>query len=120
MQNDASGQGPVEWYWDDGVTAQGAAISLRRDGKLYTAQFSQSATGCTVLAQDAVTGAVFWQRVLEGLGSVHHSKYSNAVQMQFVGERLAVFGKESAGSYIEVLDSASGTVLYQRVIGAEP
>jgi hypothetical protein len=92
------------------------AVLLRRASKLYTALYSDIATGCRVLAQDAASGEVLWERSLKGLGPLHHSKYSNLVQMRFIDDRLAVFGNESSGKYVEVLDPKNGQRLSNRVV----
>jgi len=91
-----------------------SVMFLHRAGKLYTALYSDTSTGCRIFAQDAASGDVLWETQLKGLGPLHHSKYSNLVQMRFVDGRLAVFGNESGGKYVEVLDLDTGQSLPQR------
>jgi outer membrane protein assembly factor BamB len=93
-----------------------AAVLLYHDGKLYAALYSNIATGCRILALDATSGDVLWDTPLKGLGPLHHSKYSNLVQMRFINDWLVVFGKESGGKYIEVLDPKSGQQLFNQVV----
>ena len=116
MSNDPSSQEPVVWAWDDRQPAADGETALAWAGRLYTAVYSRSATGCRVVAQDAAPGVTLWQAALQALGSVHHSKYGNAVQLRIVGNRLAVFGMESAGRYIELLDLDTGVAVYRRVM----
>jgi len=91
-----------------------AAVLLHRAGKLYAALYSNIATGCRILALDAASGDVLWDTPLKGLGPLHHSKYSNAVQMRFIDDRLAIFGNESVGKYVEVLDPNSGQMMFHQ------
>jgi len=107
--------------WIKRISAMGAnaAVLLYRPGKLYAALYSEIATGCRVLAQDAASGNVLWDTPLRGLGPSHHSKYSNLVQMRFIDDRLVVFGNESGGKYVEVLDPDSGQLLSSREVRSE-
>jgi len=99
----------------DAATIDSAALAVYED-KLFAALYWHGATGCRVLALDAGTGAQHWQTTLSGLGSMGHSRYVNRVQITVSDERLVVFGKESAGKYIEVLDPSSGRQIHhQRV-----
>jgi hypothetical protein len=102
--------------WTRRVPAFGAnsAVLLHRAGKLYAALYNDIGTGCRVLAQDAVSGDVLWEAPLKGLGPLHHSKYSNLVQMRFIDDRLVVFGNESGGKYLEVLDPNSGRITFRK------
>jgi outer membrane protein assembly factor BamB len=97
------------------VTANSAALVVH-DGRLYVALYSRNLTGCRVLALDASSGDRLWETPLKGLGSILHSKYANRVQMRVKDEWLLIFGDESSGRYIEILDLASGRRIYnQRV-----
>ena len=88
-----------------------ASVFIHHAGKLYAALYSDTATGCRVLALDADSGNVLWEVPLKGLGFLHHSKYSNRVQMRFIDDQLVIFGNESAGKYIEVLAPSNGRML---------
>ena len=96
------------------VSRANSAVLLHRAGKLYAALYSTIVTGCRSLALNATSGEVLWDTPLKGLGPLHHSKYSNFVQMRFIDERLAIFGKESSGKYVEVLDQNSGRMLFHQ------
>ena len=96
--------------------------SLALDGGvLYVARFSDIATGCQVTAYDAASGTVRWGTRLQGIGPIGHSEYLNKVEMKVLDARwLAVFGWESGGCYVEVLDRGDGrTVSNRRLEPAE-
>jgi hypothetical protein len=92
------------------------AIVVRGD-VLYFADFNPIATGCKVVAYDLVTGNKAWERHLEGIGPVEHSKYRNRVAMSVEKHSsenhfaLVITGWEASGRYIEVLDLLSGKQL---------
>ena len=84
------------------------AFLLADDAVLYAAVYSPSATGCRVLALAVDTGQALWDTPLTGIGSMMHSRYSNSVRMELTNGELAIFGDESGGKYVEVLDPATG------------
>ncbi|NUO51415.1 MAG: hypothetical protein HOV80_21380 [Polyangiaceae bacterium] len=52
---------------------------------------------------------------LQGLGPIGHSEYYNAVEIDVEpGGKLAVFGNEAAGKYVEIVDFATGRTLSVR------
>ncbi len=90
-------------------------VALATDGeRLFVADYIAIATGVIVSAIDPSSGARLWSTNLFGAGPVSHSKYRNSVQMAMVDRRLVVFGWESAGKYVEILDPASGADLGNR------
>ncbi len=109
--------GDTAWtYPVSGGTADAASL-VAHGGTLYAALYRAHVTGGRVLALDAMTGRPIWEVPLRGLGPLHHSKYANRLQATFVSDRLVVFGDESGGRYVEVLDPADGRVLAHRVEG---
>ncbi|MBI5488884.1 MAG: hypothetical protein HY905_16240 [Deltaproteobacteria bacterium] len=90
--------------------------SLALDGGvLYVTRFSDIATGCQVTAYDAASGTVRWGTRLQGIGPIGHSEYLNKVEMKVLDARwLAVFGWESGGCYVEVLDRGDGRTVSNR------
>jgi len=100
--------GKIRWAVAiDAATTDSAALTVYED-KLFAALYWHGATGCRVLALDVDTGEQHWATTLSGLGSIGHSRYINRVQITVSDDRLLVFGNESAGKYIEVLDPSSG------------
>jgi outer membrane protein assembly factor BamB len=84
--------------------------------RIYAALHSGASTGCTVVALDALNGAIVWQTRLIGLGSVGHSKYTNRVQIRLGADHLTVYGDESAGRYTEILDPVNGSRLRHEAV----
>ncbi len=82
--------------------------SLVWAGDVFVAHYEAIASGAQVSRLDRASGKVVWTRPLQGLGPLGHSKYSNAVQIEFTGGELWVFGREASGAYVEVLDVADG------------
>jgi len=108
--------GNIRWVVaTDAPSTDSAALTVYED-KLFAALYWHGATGCRVLALDADSGEQLWEAPLKGVGSMGHSRYVNRVQIRISDGRLVVFGDESAGKYIEVLDPSSGRqILNQRV-----
>jgi hypothetical protein len=100
--------GNVRWSHALAGGREVEAFLLAAGNAVYGAIYSPSATGCRVLALAADTGRVLWETPLTGIGSMMHSRYRNQVQMTLADGRLAVFGDEGGGKYIEVLDAATG------------
>jgi hypothetical protein len=85
---------------------------------LYFAHFPSHSFGCTVTAHDLATGMELWKTELNAIGPVPHSLYTNSVTMEVsktegVGV-IIIYGKESQGNYLEVLDQKTGQVLAHR------
>ena len=90
------------WYRQERTSVHAA---LAQHGEtLLVARFGRISSGCSVYAYDIDTGLERWRIALDGLGPIEHSQYLNAVQIQRDGDQLVVFGDESEGKYIEVLD----------------
>jgi hypothetical protein len=85
---------------------------------LYFADFPRHSTGCTVTAHDLATGKELWKTRLNALRVMGHSRYSNSVTMEVSKPEGAgvviIYGKESSGTYLEVLDQKTGQVLAHR------
>lgn len=79
---------------------------------LFVAKYNQASTGVTVAALDAKTGKLRWKANPYGVGSIGHSKWSNAVVLTCAKEgHLKVWGKESSPYYMELLDFKTGKTL---------
>jgi hypothetical protein len=87
-----------------------------RDHVFYRAEYHPSSTGCSVLAFDLKAGKELWNAKLKGLGPIDHSKYRNRVRMEKVDDTVfAVYGDESAGKYVELVEYATGRTLGHKV-----
>jgi hypothetical protein len=83
---------------------------------LYRADYQWTSSGCTVVAFDLKAGKELWKASLKGLGPVDHSKYSNRVWMERLDDAVfAVYGKESAGRYVELVDFKTGQTVGHKV-----
>ena len=111
----ASARGPQRrWGWQLGGAFMQDAALARQGDTVYLARFSDIATGCEVRAFRADTGRELWRTRLSGVGPIAHSEYLNHVQIRVVDGRPVVFGWESAGRYVEILDAETGRTLSNR------
>jgi outer membrane protein assembly factor BamB len=85
-------------------------------GTLYSARHSDISSGCTLHAFDVQTGREKWVVALTGLGPIAHSKYFNLVQARMMSGRVAVFGWEAAGRYVEVRDASTGAMISHALV----
>ncbi len=82
---------------------------------LVYAAFLPSRTGCAVVAYDLKNGKQLWKTNLKGLGSIDHFEYSNAVNLDIINtDAVRVFGNESAGQYLEIVDLKTGKTVGHR------
>jgi len=89
------------------------------DKVLIYAAYHPMSSGCSLVAYDLEKKAERWKTHLQGLGPIAHSKYHNAVHLEMLGALastgyICVFGQESAGRYIEVVDLKTGKSIYNR------
>jgi len=88
----------------------------QRNDILFYADFHPSSSGCSVVAFDLKSKKQLWKCDLKGLGGIDHSKYRNEVRMELLDDdTLRVFGKESAGKYVEIVDRGTGTTVGHKV-----
>ncbi len=88
----------------------------QRGGVLYYADFHPSSSGCSVVAFDLNAKKQLWKADLKGLGPIDHSKYWNDVRLEVLdGDAIQVFGKESAGRYVEIVDRGTGKTVGNKV-----
>jgi hypothetical protein len=90
------------------LSAHHATVFVVKDRVLYYADFSPSATGCSLVAFDLGAKKQLWKTPLKGLGPIAHFRYSNRVTLDLDGTALRVYGKESAGRYVEYVDRKTG------------
>lgn len=106
------------WHQDDAHAFVEDAALVLDHGTLYSARYSDIATGCTMHAFDARTGVERWKTHLLGIGPIGHSEYLNAVELRMVDGRPTAFGWESGGRYVEALDPATGVDAFHVDLGA--
>lgn len=97
-----------------------AAALLIDNDSVFIAHYSVIASGVTIHAVDLNSGQERWQTRAQGPGPIAHSKYANHVELAMVRGYLTVFGRESAGRYIELLDPKSGKLVSTRTLPAAP
>ncbi len=81
---------------------------------IYT-KHSMIGSGCELLAFDLDKQKYAWRTQLKGIGPVDHSKYRNRVNLEVRKNSVAVYGFESAGQYVEVVDLKTGDTLSNTV-----
>jgi outer membrane protein assembly factor BamB len=82
---------------------------------LYYPQFHPSANGAALVAVDLTTGKELWKTNLKGIGSVDHFKYSNLINMEVSKDTVTVFGKESFGRYVEIVQLSTGKTVGHKI-----
>jgi hypothetical protein len=89
----------------------GGGLFLVPNGDVIAFLFSKiSDSGVQVVRVDPLTGGVIWQARCKELG-VLHSEYSHRAQVKVNGDTLRVTSQGSAGTFVEILDLASGEQL---------
>jgi hypothetical protein len=94
-------------------------LFARRNNVLYIADFSPNASGCFVSALDLDSGRQLWTTPLVGIGPIDRSKYRNRVNIELHGDRVVVFGNESNGRYVEVLNATTGELVSNKQLLTE-
>ena len=96
----------------------GAAMVVDAE-RIFVVHFHQIATGAELCALDRESGALLWRERLQGLGSIAHSRYRNEVQLRLIDGDPVVYGRESAGRYIERRDAQTGALRTNEVLPRE-
>jgi hypothetical protein len=82
---------------------------------LYYTNHHPNASGCQLIAIDLESGKQMWKKDLKGLGPISHFRYRNQVNLDLEdGDTLRVFGRESAGGYVELVNRKSGNTIGNR------
>jgi outer membrane protein assembly factor BamB len=92
------------------VLADGGLLRLANGDLIGFLYCTISDTGVQLLRLDPTTGKVVWQARCEGLG-VTHSEYKHRANVVVEGNKVRVTSKGAAGTFVEILDSASGKLL---------
>jgi hypothetical protein len=92
-----------------------SVFALQGDVLVYAA-FHPSSSGCALVAFDLKAQKQLWKTSLKGLGPIDHFRYSNSVNLDIINnDAVQVFGSESAGQYLEIVDLKTGkTVGHQK------
>ncbi len=94
-------------------------VFIRKNNMLYVTDFHYMSSGCSVIAFDLKQRKQLWTTRLQGLGPIAHSKYSNYVNIAIEKELVIIYGKESSGRYIELLDPQTGKTVGNKKLPAE-
>ena len=95
------------------AVAYGVGLRPRRRIRSTYAEFSPYSTGCSIVAYHLKQGER-WKTPLWGIGPLGSSMYANRVNMKLDGNHLIVYGDESAGRYIQLLDIRTGRIVGRR------
>jgi hypothetical protein len=83
---------------------------------LYYADYNAHSSGCAVVAYDLKGRKQLWKTNLKGLGPIDHTKYFNQVFLELVpGGAVRVWSQESAGDYLEYVDTETGKTVGHRL-----
>ena len=86
-----------------------------KDEVIVYAKFSFVATGCELTAFDLKDQKQLWRVTLQGVGDVTHTEYVNRINMELRRDQIVVYGKETAGQYIEVRNLKNGELISNSV-----
>jgi len=97
--------GPAKWKIEVPRDFVPAAALAADDERVFLVHHSLIGSGAEAMAFAAADGRLLWRTPLRGLGPVAHSEYENHTAVELLpGAAIVIFGSESAGRYIEVLD----------------
>jgi hypothetical protein len=105
--------GAIEWrtplvpkqIFDDHLTL------VEAGGRIVAVSFCGNASGTFAFGFDPATGAIVWTSSVGSIGTIGHSRYRNDVRAVVDGERVVVYGAESSGKYVGVLDPREGRLI---------
>ncbi len=97
----------------EGAGCGDSAMALIRE-HLFLVRYCSTSTGAQLLDLDPETGDIRVDRPLWGLGPVSHFRYFNHVKLGEVEGHPVVWGVESVGRYVEVLDLATAKTTISR------
>jgi hypothetical protein len=83
--------------------------------RLYYADFDPCSCGGRIVCVDLDTGRVLWSSKLRAIGDRVHSVYANEMNFYIGRGVVVVYGKESAGRYIEMKSTIDGETVAHRV-----
>ena len=92
------------------------SVFARAGDALYYADFHPRKSGCAVVAYDLKDRKLLWKAHLWGYPVFGHSQYRNRVALEVDGKNLVVYGKESYGSYLELVNRETGKTVGHRIV----
>lgn len=87
--------------------------------QLFLADYRPSSSGCGVIAIDLKTWKQLWKVTLQGLGPIEHSGYRTRINMETDGKTVTIWGNESLGRYVEMVDVKSGKIVGHKIFKRE-
>jgi hypothetical protein len=85
---------------------------------VWYAEYGPISSGCSLVAYDLEAGKQLWKTNLKGLGPIDHTKYRNQVVLELDRDVVRVWGQESAGNYLEIVDRKTGKTVGHKVFGS--
>ncbi len=93
------------------------SVFVLADNVLYWRTSCPRARVCAVIAYDLKGGKQLWKTHLWGVPVAAHSRYKNRINLEIDDRHVIVYGNESFGRYIEILDLGTGKTVGQRLLG---
>lgn len=100
--------GEIRWTAELSRPFVPTSSMVRAGDRLYATHHCAIASGASVSAVDRASGRVLWTTELEGLGPIGHDKYRNETRIALDPRGLVIYGNETQGQYIEILDPRTG------------
>jgi hypothetical protein len=104
------------------IAGHDATVFHGVDDVVYYASYSQSGPGCTVIAYDLAQQKQLWQTELKalkdsmGIEYYRISGYFSSMNLSAGKNTVAIYGHETNGDYLEMLDTKTGKVIGQKVL----
>jgi hypothetical protein len=100
--------------------AHAGTVFFERDGVMFHTQYSPVSSGCSIVAFDLKAKKELWKTRLQALPLKPHSAYHNEVKVEpHDAGLLVVYGYESYGKYVEIVDRNTGKTVGHKVFKEE-
>jgi hypothetical protein len=86
-------------------------VVVEAGGHVVAVSYCGNASGAYGFGFDPESGALEWTASVGSIGNIGHSRYRNDVRAVARGDRLVVYGNESSGSYVGVVDAREGRLI---------
>ena len=101
-------------------TAHFNTVFLEREGTLYYADFSPFRSGCKIVAYDLKKEKLLWNAdlkcAIQGIARDSYNRYRNFVCIKPISDEvIAVFGEETAGRFVEIVDRKTGKTVGHKI-----